>query len=71
MYFDLLTLVLHFKEKWIVYFYSTFSIFHKEMDIAFIGLVIKLVVVYLDHVKYFSMDRNDLLHHLKIFFNRR
>jgi hypothetical protein len=40
------------------------------MDIAFIGLIIDCVVVYLDDVTVFSKDKKDHIAHLRKIFNR-
>ena len=44
--------------------------FQRAMDIAFIGLIRKSVVVYLDDVTVFSKHRSDHIHHLKQIFER-
>ena len=44
--------------------------FHREMDIAFRGLIGHSVVVYLDDVTIFSKKREDHVFHLKQIFDR-
>ena len=44
--------------------------FQREMDIAFIGLIGKFVVIYLDDVTIFSKNRTDHLTHLRRVFER-
>jgi hypothetical protein len=44
--------------------------FQRDMDISFIGIIGKCVVVYLDDVTVFSKNRREHVHHLRNIFDR-
>lgn len=62
-----------FKTKWGTYVYRKMpfglmnvgATFQRAIDIAFIGLLGKSVVVYLDYVTFFSKERSEHIIHLK------
>jgi len=47
---------------------NTGSTFQRDIDIAFHGMINKVIVVYLDNVTVYSKNRNDHLSHLKQIF---